>query len=71
MNSKVNKYFTNLLDFYNDIDMYGNSRSIDIIYLGLQKTLDNVPHNRLLSKVHTHGITGNIQRRLEDCLSGR
>ena len=63
---------TNLLDFFNDIySMYDDSRSVDVIYLDFQKAFDKVPHKRLLSKIHAHGVRGNIHRWLKDWLSGR
>ncbi len=63
---------TNFLDFFSDIfSMYDDSRSVDIIYLDFQKAFDKVPHNRLLSKVHAHGVRDNIHRWLEEWLSGR
>ena len=63
---------TNLLDFYNEVySMYDDTRSVDVIYLDFQKAFDKVPHNRLLSKIHNHGIRGSIHRWLGDWLSER
>ena len=33
---------------------------IDIIYLDFQKSLDKVPHQRMLLKLKAHGIGGGI-----------
>ena len=33
---------------------------VDVIYLDLQKTFDKVPHAKLLSKLESHGIGGNL-----------
>ena len=63
---------TNLLDFLHDIyEMYEEGRAVDIIYLDFQKAFDKVPHQRLLNKVETHGIVGDIHRWISDWLSDR
>ena len=33
-------------------------KSTDVIFLGLSKTFDSVPHERLLLKLNRHGIDG-------------
>ena len=33
---------------------------VDVIYLDLQKAFDKVPHCRLLSKIHAHGVRDKI-----------
>ena len=63
---------TNLLDFYNDVfSLHDECGSVDVVYLDFQKAFDKVPHNRLLNKVHAHGIRGNIHRWLKDWLAER
>ena len=63
---------TNLLDFYNDVfNIFDETKAVDVIYLDFQKAFGKVPHKRLLSKVNTHGITGNIYSWLEDWLTER
>lgn len=63
---------TNLLDFYNDVyDIYDETKAVDIIYLDFQKAFDKVPHKRLLHKLHSHGIKGNILSWLKDWLTDR
>ena len=63
---------TNLLDFFNDVfNLYDESGSVDVIYLDFQKAFDKVPHNMLLSKIHAHGIRGNIHKWLQDWLCER
>jgi hypothetical protein len=63
---------TNLLDFFHYVfDVFDESRSVDVVYLDFQKAFDKVPHKRLLNKLRTHGISGNIRNWLEDWLSER
>ncbi len=52
-------------------NVYEDCRSVDIIYLDFQKAFDKVPHMRLLTKLKAHGVTGNIHKWIEDCLSER
>lgn len=46
-----------LLDFFaqvteaNDTE---NNKAVDLVYLNFQKSLDTVPHERLISKVNAH-----------------
>ena len=37
-----------------------SGKSVDVIYLDFQKAFDRVPHNRLLSKLRSYGIVGNL-----------
>ena len=63
---------TNFFDFYNDVfNIFDESKAVDVIYLDFQKAFDTVPHNRLLSKLNSHGISGNFQLWLKDWLFER
>ena len=59
---KVLDYFTQYLD---------NGHSVDVIYLDFQKAFDLVPHQRLLLKVSSFGIHGNLLLWIKDILSNR
>ena len=48
--------------------LINNSQPIDVIYLDFQKAVDQVPHQRLLYKLNSYGITGNILNWLRDFL---
>ena len=37
-----------------------SGQQVDVIYLGLQKAFDKVPHARLLSKLESYGIRGKL-----------
>jgi len=44
---------------------------VDVVYLDFHKALDMVPHKYLLSKLHGHGIQGNLVSWIEAFLTGR
>ena len=44
---------------------------VDTIYLDYAKAFDTVPHRRLISKLDSYGIKGNIQNWIKDFLSER
>ncbi|CAM5136177.1 unnamed protein product [Eretmochelys imbricata] len=53
--------FTNLLEFFDGINKHvDKGDSVNILYLDFQKAFDKVPHQRLLSKVSSHGIRGKV-----------
>ena len=63
---------TNLLDFFNKvIQVYDAAKAVDVIYLDFQKAFDKVPHKRLLMKVKSLGIEGNVLAWLEAWLTTR
>jgi hypothetical protein len=45
--------------------------AVDIIYLDFRKAFDFVSHGRLLIKLQTFGIVGNLLKIVEDFLSDR
>ena len=45
--------------------------SIDVIYLDFQKAFDTVSHRRLLQKLTSFGIHGNVLKWIESFLSNR
>ena len=63
---------TNLLDFFNDVYASWDIRApYDVIYLDFQKAFDKVPHNRLISKLRSHGIGEHLCAWIRDWLSDR
>ena len=44
---------------------------VDVIYLDLQKAFDSVPHNRLLVKVESYGISSKFLAWIKSFLSDR
>ena len=52
---------TNLLLFVDDVTKATDEgKPIDMIYLDFSKAFDKVPHQRLLHKIESHGISGNV-----------
>ena len=44
---------------------------IDVVYLDFAKAFDSVPHRRLLIKLESYGIKGNLLSWIKDFLIGR
>ena len=68
-----NKSFaTNLLEFLEKItDLFDNSIPLDVVFLDFSKAFDKVPHKRLLAKMNSLGIRGNLLRWTESWLKDR
>ena len=63
---------TNLIIFLDKLtEIVDKGDSADIFYLDFAKAFDKVPRNRLLQKLTTKGIGGNIQSWIENWLTGR
>ena len=55
---KSKSCLTNLLCFFEEITKWVDEGSpVDIIYLDFQKAFDKVPHQRLILKLKSHGIS--------------
>ena len=63
---------TNLLEFFDKVmNDYDEHRAVDIVYLDFRKAFDLVPHNKLISKLKSHGIEGNVLNWIKAWLSDR
>ena len=63
---------TQLLEVMDDFSNYiDNGQAFDVIYLDFKKAFDSVPHERLLVKLKSYGIDGNLFRWIKDFLSER
>ena len=58
-----------LIDAWNE--MLENGNSIDIVYLDFQKAFDTVPHQRLLGKMESYGLSAQVLNWVEGFLEGR
>ena len=52
-------------------DILEQGSTVDVLYLDFRKAFDAVPHQRLLRKLHAHGIRGKVLRWIECFLTGR
>ena len=52
-------------------EMLENDNEIDIIYMDFKKAFDTVPHHRLLKKIQSYGIAGNIYQWIKSFLTHR
>ena len=52
-------------------DFFDEGNAVDIIYLDFKKAFDSVPHQRLLVKIKSYGISGNLYNWITDFLTGR
>ena len=48
-----------------------SGNSVDVVYLDLRKAFDCVPHRRLLSKLRSYGVAGNLFDWVENFLTNR
>ena len=63
---------TQLLRYLDDcIEEISDGSVVDAIYLDFSKAFDTVPHLRLMSKLESYGITGNIKQWVNAFLTGR
>ena len=63
---------SNLLEFYNvTLDWLDNKNSLDIIYLDFAKAFDKVPHLRLMNKLNSYGIGGEVHKWITQWLNKR
>ena len=63
---------TNLLEsLENWLNHLENGKSVDVFYLDYAKAFDRVPHERLLSKIESYGVTQETQGWIRSFLSGR
>uniref|UniRef100_A0A452IFI2 GBD/FH3 domain-containing protein n=1 Tax=Gopherus agassizii TaxID=38772 RepID=A0A452IFI2_9SAUR len=59
-------------EFCEEVNKYINQgHPLDIVYLDFQKAFDKIPHQRLLSKVSSHEIRGNVISWISNWLKDR
>ena len=69
---KAKSCLTNLLCFLEEITKWVDDGSpVDVIYLDFQKAFDKVPHQRLISKLKSHGMGNSLINWIEQWLTDR
>ena len=69
---KKRSCISQLLEVMEDFSVFiEQGNNIDIIYLDFKKAFDTVPHKRLLEKIKSYGISGNLYKWIRDFLSNR
>ena len=63
-----NKFVMFLVEITNWVD---DGSPVDVIYLDFQKAFDNVPHQRLILKLKSHGMGNSIVNWIEQWLTDR
>ena len=51
--------------------MIDEGRAVDVVYMDFSKAFDKVPHGRLVQKVKSHGIKGELDRWVQNWLGHR
>ena len=51
--------------------MIDEGRAVDVVYMDFSKAFDKVLHGRLVQKVKSHGIRGELARWIQNWLSHR
>lgn len=63
---------TQLLRYLDEcIEEISDGSVVDVIYLDFSKAFDTVPHQRLMSKLESYGITGKVKQWVKSFLTGR
>lgn len=63
---------TNLIEFIDKATYeYDQGKNVDIVYTDFSKAFDKVPHKKLITKLKSYGIIGQLLRWLESFLIGR
>ena len=70
--TKGKSCLTNLLSFLEDVTKaIDDGKPLDVIYLDFNKAFDKVSHTRLLHKIESHGIRGNVAAWISEWLCDR
>ena len=58
---KERSCLTNLIEFFEEVTKaIDEGRAVDVVYMNFSKAIDKVPHGRLVQKVKSHGISGEL-----------
>jgi len=63
---------TNLIEFFEEVTkMLDEEKAVDVGYMDFSKAIDKVPHGRLVQKVKSHGIRGELAKWIQNWLGHR
>ena len=63
---------SNLIEFFEGVTKKVDEGSaVDVVYMDFSKAFDKVPHGRLLHKVKSHGIQGEVAKWIQNWLLDR
>ena len=63
---------TNLIEFFEEVTkMIDEGKAVDVVYMDFSKAFDKVLHGRLVQKVKSHGIRGQLARWVQNWLGYR
>jgi len=63
---------TNLLEFVNDWTiLVQNKKAVTIAYIDFSRAFDSVSHTKLLARLHSYGIRGDVLKWLQNFLKNR
>ena len=61
-----------MIEFFEEVTkMIDEGRAVDVVYMDFSKAFDKVPHGRLMQKVKSHEIRGELARWIQNWLSQR
>ena len=70
--TKSKSCLTNLLEFLETVTSeFEKGNAFDVIYLDFAKAFDTVPHDKLLAKMKSYGIEGELFKWFKNWLTGR
>ena len=63
---------TNLIEFFEELTRkIDQDKAVDVVYMDFSKAFDKVPHGRLIQKVKSYGIRGELVRWVQNWLGHR
>ena len=62
---------TNLIEFFEGVTKKVDEGSAVVVYMDFSNAFDKVPHGRLLQKVKSHGIQGEVSKWIQNWLLDR
>jgi len=69
---KERSCLTNLIEFFEEVTRnIDQGRAVDVVYMDFSKAFDKVPHGKLIQKVKSYGIQGELVRWIQNWFGDR